>query len=73
MTEVKVTSISILTGDGADKLYLHTTLPVGTWPYEGNASLRLDVASKNGAEYAAEHFPGVPVEVREIGMRSDNG
>lgn len=65
----EVTHITILTGSGADHLYLHTTLPEGCYPYSGHASVRLEVAAGAGSAYVAEHLPDVPVEVVRTSSR----
>ena len=45
---------------GGDHVYLHTTLPQGVWPFEGTASLHLDLARGTSKEYCATNFPNVP-------------
>jgi hypothetical protein len=47
---------------GGDTTYLHTDLPKGIWPYEGTATLTLDLARGSAEKYAAVNFPGVPHE-----------
>lgn len=60
--QIEVMNITIVKS-GPDKLFLCTTLPNGTWPYKGCASLCLDVAADTGKDYCAKNFPGIPVEV----------
>ena len=62
----KITDITILAGNGPDHVMLNTNLPNGCWPYNGNASLRLEVASGRGVDYVKEHFPDVQVKVIKV-------
>ncbi len=50
---------------GADKIYLNTNLPEGTWPFvaEETADVVLTVARGDSEEYLKRHFAGIPVEV----------
>ncbi len=59
MNEVTITKIITVRSMGSDTVYLHTTLPMGVWPFEGNASLKLDVARGHAEKYVAENFPGI--------------
>jgi len=62
---LKITSITLYrdTYGGANKVFLHTDLPGGCWPYDEPARLTLEVAAGKGEEYCAANFPGIPVEV----------
>lgn len=63
--KIKVKSLTLLIDcPGTDELYFNTEkLPSPVWPYEGNAVLRLDLASGIGIEYCAREFPDLPVRI----------
>lgn len=63
---LKINSIKIIIGCGPDYLLLKTNLPQGCWPYEGQASMRLEVAANKGVEYCEKNFSGIPVEVIKV-------
>jgi len=48
---------------GPDHVYLNTTLPSGTWPFNRVQDLEITVAHQLGMEYCKKHFPGIPVEL----------
>lgn len=58
---LEITEILIIHGSGPDKIFLETRLPNGMWPYNGNATLRLEVASETGESYCRRHFSMVPI------------
>ena len=51
---------------GGDTTYLHTTLPCGTWPFEGNSILKLDLARGTAQKYCEENFPSVPFSIKYV-------
>lgn len=58
-----IEKVTVLTGKvGCDELILHSDLPAGCYPFEGNATLKLSVAKGDGEFYALRHF-GTEVEV----------
>jgi len=50
---------------GADTLYLHTTLPLAVWPFDGLAFLKLDVARGQAEQYVTKNFPKLPFKLIE--------
>jgi hypothetical protein len=65
--QIRVHSILILKRTHAtDILVLDTDRPNGCFPFEGDAHIRMEVASQTGVEYCAEHFPGVLVRTTKI-------
>lgn len=63
---IRVTSITAVVGRGCDRLFLHTDLLEGTYPFKGAAVLTLDVARGSYVEYCAANFPGVPLKVVQV-------
>lgn len=60
---LKIIKIMILSGVGPDQLLMECDLPEGTWPYKGNASVKMDVASGGGETYVKTHFKDVSYTV----------
>lgn len=60
---MNITHITVVTGTGPDVIFLDTDLPCGTYPFEGNQHLRMDVAADTGKRYVEEHFSDVPVRI----------
>lgn len=71
MFEIKlnVSRIVVLSGNGPDKVILHTDLPDGCWPYTGKATMELQTAADGGADYVREHFKRDPDEIISVGAR----
>jgi len=42
---------------------LNTNLPCGTFPFHGEATIRLDIAKGTGKKYCETNFPGVPINM----------
>lgn len=61
--EIKIENITIVVDNGTDRVYLHTNLPSGVYPYSGKLNISFDVAHKEGSAYCSKHFPNIPVEV----------
>jgi hypothetical protein len=60
---INITKISaIVRKNVTDKLLLYTEMPSGCWPFEGKATLRLEVASGTAEDYCSKHFPDVPFQ-----------
>lgn len=65
--EIKILSIAILQRrNGPDKIKLEFASPCGTWPYDGNASATIDVASGDGSDYVKKHFAGMDFEIINV-------
>lgn len=45
MSVIHVTKITILRGEGSDKVYFTTTLTPSVWPYTDSPSARIEVAA----------------------------
>jgi len=60
-TYLEVKRITIVRS-GTDKVILHVDLPEGCYPYEGDATLIMNVAQGDGLKYCLDHFPGVSIE-----------
>ncbi len=60
---IEVTNICIVATGGTDAVLIDTTLPQGVWPFNGTATVKLDVARNQGEEYVKKNFPGVPYRV----------
>lgn len=58
-----ITKITILLTNSTDKLVIQTSLPCATWPYEGFASLSMEIAHGQGIEYCLKHFPNFTPEI----------
>jgi hypothetical protein len=61
--KLEIVAATLVTGRGADELFLFTTLPMGTWPYEGEAYVRMEVAKGRGKAYAETWFEDVPLTI----------
>ena len=66
---MKITKITIIQGNGADHIILHTDLPEASWPYKAELVLETRAAYHTGPVYVAQHFPDVPVEI--VGNEED--
>lgn len=65
---IKITKIVVVReSHGPDHCYLRTELPNGLWPYDGVSKLALELARGTAEEYCAKNFPGVEVEVVDVG------
>lgn len=53
---MKILSIVVIQGSGADKVSVTTDLPNPCWPYHGYLSMDFSVAKDNGIAYIEEHF-----------------
>src|SRR6185312_1485276 len=64
VAHVQVTGLTLVPSAGTDVLFLETNLPSGVWPFNGRdrATVRLEVAADHSLQYAADNFPGVPLE-----------
>jgi hypothetical protein len=61
---IKVTKICLIKSKEApDELLLHTTLPNGMYPFNGNATITLQVAKGMGEKYCDENFERVELEI----------
>jgi hypothetical protein len=58
--ELEVSQIQVVTGNGTDKVLIHTSLPEGTYPYTGKAYMMLEVEKGSGAAYVLGHFEMKP-------------
>lgn len=59
LTELFVSKVYIMEGmTGPDVLLLDIDLPNGCYPYNGNATTKLEVGGGLGWEYANRHFRG---------------
>jgi hypothetical protein len=61
--KLEIVAATLVTGRGADELILFTTLPCGTWPYEDEAHVRMEVAKGRGKAYAEKWFSEVPLTI----------
>ena len=62
---MNITKIVVTLFSGSKEFTLYTDLPKGTWPFEGYATLKIDLSS-NWEEYLERHFFGVPVEIIDV-------
>lgn len=46
-----VLSITVMTGSGPDKILCELDAPCGTWPYQGNASARIECAAGSAEKW----------------------
>lgn len=61
---MKVTGIRLLSDPHkADKIFLTTDLPCGTWPYKGFQTIDMEVARNEGIAYCHKHFPGIEIKI----------
>ena len=61
----RITKITILTGNGPDKIMVHTTLPSPYIPESGNTGpllLQFDTSAGFGKQYVQENFSGHSVD-----------
>lgn len=63
---MNILGITILVGNGADKVSIQTDLPSGIWPYEGCQSLDTEIAAGNGKTWVLKCFPYFPEESIKI-------
>lgn len=68
MFEIKlnVEKITVITGNGPDKVIFHTELPDGCWPFTGKQTLECQCASDTGVAYVQEHFKRNPDEIINV-------
>ena len=59
-------SISILTGEGPDKVSIETELPSTVYPFTGYLYLDFKTAAGFAERYCREHFPGIPIKVKDL-------
>jgi hypothetical protein len=60
---IEITNIVVVSCGGTDDVLIDTTLPMGTWPFTGNAHVKLQVACGQGEQYVKDNFPDVPYRV----------
>ncbi len=62
---INITSITIITGRGTDKVCLNTDMPAAFAAdvCDEPNTFQFQAAAGHGEAYVAEHFPGVDVEV----------
>lgn len=60
---MRVMSITIVEGIGADHIMLETDLPPATWPYKLAPTVTFEAARDTAEGYVQKTFPGVPVEI----------
>lgn len=51
-----LTNATIFTGRGADIVYLNYDAPDPCWPFDGNLSMKFEVAATKGREYVMDNF-----------------
>lgn len=56
MVAINITGAVIVTGQGPDHVLFATDLPQSMWPYNGTATLKMDVAAGAGAQYVRDNF-----------------
>lgn len=62
MLTITIIKITIVSTCGTDMVYFTTDLPSGIWPFDGKATMKMEVAAGRGKEYVETQFPGVPYE-----------
>lgn len=63
--DLRIDSVKVVQGRyGPDHIMIETNLPAGTYPFTGQADLKMTVAQGSGVEYVRKHF-GVEPEVIE--------
>lgn len=45
MAELKVLGVRVVNTGGPDVVFLDVDLPLGTWPFRGKASVKMEVAA----------------------------
>ena len=63
MSQIEITRITVIRTIGADKVAFNTTLPNGVWPYDGKATVYLDLARGSAEKYLADNFSGIEFEI----------
>lgn len=58
-----ITSICLLSGDGADKLVMTFTLPSGIYPWSGNSHATMEITKGHGLRYIVTHMWGIETTV----------
>jgi len=66
---LNIHKITLMTGQGPDKIIIHTDLPDGCFPYTGKQTFETQTAAKGGVEYIKKHFHREPDEVVDIGWK----
>lgn len=61
---MKILSILVVTGHGADLISIDTDLPNACYPYDGRQCLNFKAAKGTGEAYVKKHFPDVVITVR---------
>lgn len=65
--ELKVSNLRILKSKfGVDQLIFDTELPNGLWPFEGNATIKMDVAHNTGEEYRRNNLIEMDYKIIEV-------
>lgn len=59
MHYINVREVKVLRGAGPDRLIFQTTLPEGSYPYDGEATLTQHIAAGSAESYLSAHFPGL--------------
>lgn len=59
----KIESITILLTEGTDRISFKTNLPTPYPEMQYPADLSMQARKGYGAQYCAENFPGVPIEI----------
>jgi hypothetical protein len=65
--KLNVSKITVITGQGPDKILIHSDLPDGCWPYTGKETFECQVAANAGAHYVKTHFKRDPDEIIDTG------
>ena len=63
MNKIEITRITVIRTGGTDKVAFDTTLPNGCWPYDGIATVYLDLARGSAEKYLADNFAGIEFEI----------
>ena len=61
--QLSIVKITVLRTGGTDWVCFTTDKPLGIWPFEGFAVVKMEVVGGTGEQYVREHFPEATLEV----------
>jgi hypothetical protein len=67
---LEVTHVTVVTGHGADKIFMRVNRKEGIYPFSGSVIVEFECATGTYAKYLKETFPEI-TEVRVIGKGSE--
>ena len=64
MSNITIVSVTVMTGQGADKIYIYTDLPDPCWPYGNGFSFMANAAAGQGVEWVKKHLGMEPTVIQ---------